>query len=83
MTDNSNVIIIDGGPLGRPGPINDLRQITRETARLYRAGANGRIDLADMAKGIWALQCLSRMVIDAEFEDRIDQLERTVSHVDI
>lgn len=52
-----------------------------EIARVYRLAAAGRISPEDMAKAIWAMTQFARVCEQADTDERIERLERTIAEL--
>lgn len=74
------VEVVVGGILGKPRSLDTLKDCKRETARVYRSAATGRITWADATKAIYSLTALANFIIAADLELQLHEAERTISH---
>lgn len=57
-------------------PLATIRDVRRELARLYREGKSGVRDVSEVSRLANVLQVLSRCIELAEFESRLEKLEK-------
>ncbi len=62
-------------PIPRPGPLNTLRRVRGELARVYRDARTRRLDPADATKLTYMLGTLARILEVDQLEERIAALE--------
>lgn len=57
-------------------PLATLNDVKMELARLYRQAKAGKVETSDASRLGFILNTLSRVIVDAELEARIQQLEQ-------
>lgn len=56
--------------------LSKIGHIRAELARLYRDARRGKVALSDATRLAYLLQVMGRMIVDHEFEKRIESLEQ-------
>ena len=59
--------------------LSTVKDVRGELARLYREGKAGQRDIADVSRLANVLSILGRMIEGADFEDRLQKLERNIN----
>lgn len=57
-------------------PLSTLNDVKVELARLYRQAKAGKVETSDASRLAFILNSLGRVIVDAELEARIQQLEQ-------
>lgn len=57
-------------------PLTTLSQVKIELARLYRQTKAGKVATSDASRLAFILNSLGRVIVDAELEQRVQQLEQ-------
>lgn len=60
-------------------PLATLDDVKVELARLYRQTKAGRVASSDASRLAFILNSLGRVIVDAELEQRIQQLEQSIA----
>jgi hypothetical protein len=59
--------------------LENVRQIRRELAHLYREGKNGTRAVTDVSKLANVLQIMANLIRDADLETRLEALEKALA----
>lgn len=57
-------------------PLSTLNEVKVELARLYRQAKVGKVATSDASRLAFILNSLGRVIVDAELEQRVQQLEQ-------
>ncbi|KVW94402.1 hypothetical protein ABW22_13035 [Thiobacillus denitrificans] len=57
-------------------PLSKLSDLKAELGRLYRQAKSGKVATSDASRLAFILNSLGRVIVDAELEQRIQQLEQ-------
>jgi len=60
--------------------LSKVSHIRAELAKLYREARRGKVPLADATRLTFMLQVMGRLIVDHEFEKRIEALEQGDRH---
>lgn len=55
--------------------LDTLQDVRSEMAKVYREARSGLIDNQDATKQVWMLQAIGKVIVDYDFEKRIEALE--------
>lgn len=60
-------------------PLSTLDDVKMELARLYRQTKAGKVATSDASRLAFILNSLGRVIVDADLEQRIQQLEQSIA----
>ena len=70
---------MDNNKKPRVGPLDTLGRVRGEMAKIYRESRRGGLEVSDLTKLTYALKAIADLIVRADLEERVSDLERSVA----